>query len=121
MDLGASAAPLLPKGEFERINRERAEQGLELFANPRNAAAGSLRQLDPKIAAQRKLDIFLYSVGIVSDNSAKTHHEAFARLDQLGLKTNKERIVTSDLDEVIALCSIGRKIGPVSPMKLTAS
>lgn len=101
VDLEVRGEAYLPKGEFERINRERAEQGLELFANPRNAAAGSLRQLDPKIAAQRKLDIFLYSVAYLSDNSAKTHHEALARLDQLGLKTNKERIVTSDLDEVM--------------------
>ena len=53
----------MPKKSFEALNKEREKNGEELFANPRNAAAGSLRQLDPKIAASRNLDVFLYNIG----------------------------------------------------------
>ncbi len=53
----------LPKAGFSKLNRERAEEGLPLFANPRNAAAGSVRQLDPRITASRPLDIFIYMLG----------------------------------------------------------
>ena len=52
----------MPKASFARLNAQKEENGEEPFANPRNAAAGSLRQLDPKIAASRQLDIFLYSI-----------------------------------------------------------
>ncbi len=71
-------------------------------ANPRNAAAGSLRQLDPKIAASRNLDVFLYGIGAASVVEAASHSEGLDFLDRLGFKTNKERQKCSTIDEVIA-------------------
>ncbi|AIM16833.1 MULTISPECIES: NAD-dependent DNA ligase LigA [Neobacillus] len=91
----------MPKRSFEALNEARKERGEELFANPRNAAAGSLRQLDPKIAASRKLDIFLYGIGNVSEIGIESHSEGLDYLDQLGFKTNKERKKCATIDDVI--------------------
>jgi DNA ligase (NAD+) len=78
----------MPKTSFEKLNKQREEKGEELFANPRNAAAGSLRQLDPKIAASRNLDVYLYAVGEWEGNTLPTHSARLERLKELGLKTN---------------------------------
>jgi DNA ligase (NAD+) len=91
----------MPKRSFEALNEKRAERGEELFANPRNAAAGSLRQLDPKIAASRKLDVFLYGIGNVGESGVVSHSEGLDYLDHLGFKTNKERRKCATIDEVI--------------------
>ncbi len=74
------------KREFQKINRENEKKGGKVFANPRNMAAGSLRQLDPKITASRKLDSFMYDA--VSDTGKKTHEEKHELLKKLGFKTN---------------------------------
>jgi DNA ligase (NAD+) len=79
---------IFPKAAFEQLNRERAKQGEPLFANPRNAAAGSLRQLDSRITAQRPLDIFCHSAGQIEGASFDTHWEFLAALRAWGLKTN---------------------------------
>lgn len=93
----------LPKKEFIRLNQQREERGESLFANPRNAAAGSLRQLDPKLAAKRALDIFLYGVGEWPDGiQMDTHSESLAFLEHLGLKVNPERRVVDDIDGVLS-------------------
>ncbi|MBT2696085.1 NAD-dependent DNA ligase LigA [Bacillus sp. ISL-40] len=92
----------MPKRSFEALNQTRAEHGEELFANPRNAAAGSLRQLDPKIAASRRLDVFLYGIGNISEISGiDSHSEGLDYLDRLGFKTNHERNKCASVDEVI--------------------
>ncbi len=79
----------LPKAGFEKLNRERAEEGLPLFANPRNAAAGSVRQLDSHITARRSLDIYIYMLGWVEDKATPpTHWETMAYLKDLGFKIN---------------------------------
>ncbi|MGG3989135.1 NAD-dependent DNA ligase LigA [Bacillus smithii] len=91
----------MPKKSFEKLNREREERGETLFANPRNAAAGSLRQLDPKIAASRNLDIFLYGIGNSGNVNIQSHSEGLDYLDRLGFKTNKERRKCKDIEEVI--------------------
>lgn len=91
----------MPKRSFEALNEKRAERSEELFANPRNAAAGSLRQLDPKIAASRKLDVFLYGIGNVGESGVVSHSEGLDYLDHLGFKTNKERRKCATIDEVI--------------------
>ena len=78
----------LPLKAFEKLNRERKKNGEPLFANPRNAAAGSLRQLDPKITASRPLDIFCYGIGAVEGIKFKTHWETLEALKAFGLKTN---------------------------------
>ncbi|NHM33543.1 NAD-dependent DNA ligase LigA [Neobacillus terrae] len=91
----------MPKRSFEALNKGREERGEELFANPRNAAAGSLRQLDPKIAASRKLDVFLYGIGDIGTTGIRSHSEGLDYLDKIGLKTNKERKKCANIDEVI--------------------
>jgi DNA ligase (NAD+) len=92
----------MPKRSFEALNQAREERGEELFANPRNAAAGSLRQLDPKIAASRRLDVFLYGIGNISEDSGiDSHSEGLDYLDRLGFKTNQERRRCAAIDEVI--------------------
>lgn len=90
----------LPKKEFKRINHQREQNGEPLFANPRNAAAGSLRQLDPKLAAARALDLFLYGMDEQSSTAYTTHHEMFEALKQLGLKVNPEWRMAENIDEV---------------------
>lgn len=90
----------LPKAEFERINENRASKGEELFANPRNAAAGSVRQLDSAIAYERHLDAFWYYVPDGLQLGFKKHSECLDYLDSLGLKTNKKRYLASNIDEV---------------------
>ena len=91
----------MPKRSFEALNQQREERGEELFANPRNAAAGSLRQLDPKIAASRKLDVFLYGIGNTGEIGVVAHSEGLDYLDHLGFKTNKERRKCATIEEVI--------------------
>lgn len=91
----------MPKKSFIALNEKRKEEGLELFANPRNAAAGSLRQLDPKIAASRNLNIFIYSVGEWEAESISTHSERLAYLRELGFKTNPETRTFQTIEEVI--------------------
>jgi len=92
----------MPKKSFQKLNEEREKKGEDLFANPRNAAAGSLRQLDPKIAASRNLSIFLYAIGGDSEQyGLDSHSESLNYLDELGLTTNKERQVCQTIDEVI--------------------
>lgn len=91
----------LPKKEFQRINKQREQNGEPLFANPRNAAAGSLRQLDPKVAAERALDLFLYGIGSIEGIELKSHSEGLNFLEQLGLKVNPERRLFSSMEEVI--------------------
>ncbi|AKG74534.1 NAD-dependent DNA ligase LigA [Salinicoccus halodurans] len=91
----------MPKTSFERLNAAKEEKGEGLFQNPRNAAAGSLRQLDPKLAAKRNLSVFLYSVNDLTELNAKTQSEAMDRLDQEGFKTNRERRLADDIEAVI--------------------
>lgn len=76
----------MPKKSFERLNERQEQEGKPLFANPRNAAAGSLRQLDPKIAAQRGLDILIFNVQDIEGVSFTTHSQSLEYLKQLKLK-----------------------------------
>lgn len=93
----------MPKKSFIALNESRVANEEERFANPRNAAAGSLRQLDPKIAASRNLAIFVYGIG--GDGEAyqlDSHADALDYLDELGFQTNKERQTCHSIDEVQA-------------------
>ncbi|WP_445490027.1 NAD-dependent DNA ligase LigA [Niallia sp. 03133] len=92
----------MPKKSFMRLNKAKEENGEEPFANPRNAAAGSLRQLDPRIAASRHLDIFLYGIGDVGETGVQSHSGGLDLLDQVGFKTNKERKKCPTIEEVLA-------------------
>ncbi|RUL49317.1 NAD-dependent DNA ligase LigA [Lysinibacillus antri] len=93
----------MPKKSFESLNNARAEKGEELFANPRNAAAGSLRQLDPKIAASRNLSTFIYAIG--GDGEAygiDSHAEMLDYLQTLGFPSNRERQQCATIEDVLA-------------------
>ncbi|MCM3389393.1 NAD-dependent DNA ligase LigA [Ureibacillus chungkukjangi] len=93
----------MPKKSFEALNQARREKGEELFANPRNAAAGSLRQLDPKIAASRNLSTFIYSIG--GDGEAygiDSHAEMLDYLETLGFPSNKEREFCETIEDVLS-------------------
>jgi DNA ligase (NAD+) len=99
--LEARGEAYMPKASFERLNEQRRNRGEELFANPRNAAAGSLRQLDPKIAASRHLDLFVYGLANAEELGIDSHSAALDYLQQLGFKTNPERRRCANIDEVI--------------------
>lgn len=93
----------LSKAGFKKLNEERAKEGLPLFANPRNAAAGSVRQLDPRITAQRPLDIFIYGLGWAEGKTVPdTHWEIMQYLKSLGFKINPNIALCQDIDEVKA-------------------
>lgn len=92
----------MPKASFIKLNEKREKAGESLFANPRNAAAGSLRQLDPKIAAARNLDLFLFGYGEWEvEKEIHTHSERLQFLQELGFKINPEWKKCSSIDEVI--------------------
>ncbi|RBP86269.1 DNA ligase (NAD+) [Cytobacillus firmus] len=91
----------MPRSSFEKLNKAKEENGEEPFANPRNAAAGSLRQLDPRLAAKRNLDIFVYGIANVGDTGVVSHSEGLDYLESLGFKTNKERKRCESIEEVI--------------------
>ncbi|MCU1808389.1 NAD-dependent DNA ligase LigA [Cytobacillus firmus] len=91
----------MPRRSFEKLNKAKEENGEEPFANPRNAAAGSLRQLDPRLAAKRNLDIFVYGIANAGNTGIVSHSEGLDFLDSLGFKTNKERKRCESIEEVI--------------------
>ncbi|MBP9757917.1 MAG: NAD-dependent DNA ligase LigA [Candidatus Pacebacteria bacterium] len=90
------------ESNLKKINAERAERGEELYANPRNVAAGSIRQLDPSIAAARKLDVFIYDVARSSETVPDTQAEELSYLQGLGFKVNPHFAVAGDIEGVIA-------------------
>jgi len=87
---------------LKEINKARQKDGEPEFANPRNAAAGTIRQLDPKVAAQRKLDTFIYDVARTSEPLPKTQYEELRYLQDLGFKVNKHFTLASSVEEIIA-------------------
>lgn len=101
IDIEVRGEAYMPKRSFEALNKKREARGEELFANPRNAAAGSLRQLDPKIAAKRNLDVFLYGIGVIDNETIVSHSTGLDFLDKIGFKTNPERKRCATIDEVI--------------------
>lgn len=89
----------MPKTSFRRLNRTQEEQGKPLFANPRNAAAGSLRQLDPKIAAKRGLDIYVFNIQLAEGKFFTTHGESLDFLKDLGFPTIPHKLLSKP-DEI---------------------
>jgi DNA ligase (NAD+) len=90
--------------DFEELNKRQEVQGLSVFANPRNAAAGSLRQLDPGITASRPLDVFIFNLQYIEGKEAATHTEGLELLKGLGFKVSPIYEVYSDIDKVIERC-----------------
>lgn len=102
VDLVAEGEVYLTRSGFKKLNALRQAQGESEFANPRNAAAGSIRQLDPAIAAARPLGAFLYDVARTSDPFPDTQSEELAYLSKLGLPVNPEHGHADSLEEVFA-------------------
>ena len=95
----------MPTKSFVGLNKQREKEGEPLFANPRNAAAGSLKLLDSKITAQRNLSFFAYAIGEVSKPLAKDHYEALQVFKKLGLPVNPHIKKAKNIDEVIEICN----------------
>jgi DNA ligase (NAD+) len=94
----------IPIEAFEKMNRQLAEEEQKTFANPRNAAAGTLRQLDPRIAATRPLNLFVYDIIAVEGEVPTTQWEVLEYLQQLGFPVARERDRFEDIEETIAYC-----------------
>lgn len=94
----------MPKDSFLQLNTEREEEGLSLFANPRNAAAGSLRQQDSKVTAQRKLGYFSYQILQADQLGLRNQQEVLQTLSELGFNVNRNYKVCQSIDEVIKYC-----------------
>lgn len=93
----------MPVESFEKLNAKQLQMGQKTFANPRNAAAGSIRQLDPKITASRDLSIFVYGGIFEKKDAPKTHGETMEKLSKLGFRTNKVSVVQG-IGEAIEFC-----------------
>lgn len=104
----------MPKRNFEKLNQRQEEEGKPLFANPRNAAAGSLRQLDPKIAAKRGLDILVFNVQLADGVSFATHSESLAYLEKLHFKVVPFTVLSSvqDIETQVMAINDNRELLP---------
>lgn len=100
IDIEVRGEIYITKKEFERINKERQEKGLELFQNCRNLAAGSIRQLDSSIAASRKLDCFIYHLPNPEDYGITTHYETLEFMKSLGFRVNPNNKLVGSIKEV---------------------
>jgi DNA ligase (NAD+) len=103
-DIEVRGEVYMNRAELKRINAQRAEQGLEPFANPRNSAAGSLKLLDPKQCAARRLRFFAYSLEPAEDLGIAVHEEALGTLRKLGFPVNPHIEAFDRIDEVLAYC-----------------
>src|SRR6188768_3523466 len=106
--LEARGEVFMPKAEFKRINEEREEAGLPLYANPRNSGAGSLRQIDPQVTAGRKLSAWFYQL-VEDGDTVATQSEALARLQALGFPVNPEHASDLDIEGVIDFTELWRE------------
>ena len=111
-DAGAGLSTLEVRGEvymrrgaFQRLNQQREEDGETPFANPRNAAAGSVRLLDPRITASRPLDLFVYSLSYAEGMSQTSHWESLQALKEMGLKVNPHTRKFPDIEDAIDYCN----------------
>lgn len=91
----------ISKENFENINKVQEDKGLQLFANPRNLAAGTLRQLDSKLTAKRPLDIFIFNLEYIQNTNIKTHSESLEYLSELGFKVSPDYKVCKAIEDVI--------------------
>ena len=104
LNIGVRGEVYLKKNDFEALNRLRKERGETLFANPRNVAAGSLRQLDPKVTAGRPLDAFFYDILYLEGREVKTQWDGFELLKSFNLKTNPHVKLCKGIESVFEFC-----------------
>ena len=91
----------ISKEDFKKVNEQQEEQELQVFANPRNLAAGSLRQLDPKLTAKRPLDIFIFNLEHLENDNCKTHSESLELLTKLGFTVSPDYKVYNNMEDII--------------------
>jgi DNA ligase (NAD+) len=103
IDIEVRGEVYISREKFVELNRKQEEKGEMIFANPRNAAAGSLRQLDPRITARRPLDIFIFNIQWSEGISIQKHSEGLAYLKEIGFKTAPHEVCT-DIESVIQVC-----------------
>ncbi len=111
VDLITEGEIWMSKKVFDELNKKRKKEGLELFANPRNIAAGSIRQLDPKVANERRLKTFIYDIA-KAEQFPESQKEELKYLDTLGFKTNKNFIVTKNISEIMDFWKLWQKKAP---------
>jgi DNA ligase (NAD+) len=117
LELIVRGEAIITKKDFEKANKERAKLGLPLYANPRNLAAGSIRQLDPAIVAKRKMESDVYA--LITDLGQKTHEEEHLILKAFGFKTNnKYNRLCPDMDSVFGYYEYLRKIRETLPYEI---
>lgn len=100
LTLEARGEIYMPKASFLALNQKREEEGASVFANPRNAAAGTIRNLDPKVTSSRNLNVFLYSLAQIEERDIDSQSDALGLMDDLGLNTNSDRRIYDSMDEV---------------------
>jgi DNA ligase (NAD+) len=103
-ELEARGEVYMTRADFAHINEEAAKEGEESYANPRNLTAGSLKQLDPKMCARRRLRLFAYSIGNAEELDVETHTQALAHLREYGFPVNPETHAFDSIEEVITYC-----------------
>jgi DNA ligase (NAD+) len=101
---------IMPLKAFERMNEERESQNLSKFANPRNAAAGTIRVLEPNIVAERRLDFYAYFLLVNGKYYPEKHSDALKALAALGLKVNPNHLLATDLDQVLEFIAKGERM-----------
>ena len=118
IDIEVRGEIYMSKLSFERLNRKNEEEGIKLFANPRNAAAGSVRQLDSSIAAKRNLSTFIYHLPESNKYNIKYHHEALKFMKELGFNVNSSIKLCNNIDEVIDYINYWTKERPNLPYEI---
>lgn len=109
---------IMPIASFERMNEERERQSLSKFANPRNAAAGTIRVLEPNIVAQRRLDFYAYFLLVDGRYYPEKHAEALAALSHAGFKVNSHHAVAHNVDELLEFIGKGEQIRDKLPYEI---
>jgi DNA ligase (NAD+) len=109
---------IMPLAAFERMNEDREAQGLAKFANPRNAAAGTIRVLEPNIVAQRRLDFFAYFLLVEGKYFPEHHAEALKALHDIGFKVNRQHVLARNADEVLAFIARGEQMREKLPYEI---
>ncbi len=112
VDIIAEGEIWMSKKVFAELNAERAKTGEELYANPRNVAAGSIRQLDPKVVKARKLKTFVYDLNFFAEGVPDTQYEELKMIGELGLKNNPHFIEAKSVEEIIAYWKKWQKAAP---------
>ena len=91
----------MPRASFEKLAERQEQEGSQRFKNPRNAAAGSLRQKDPRITASRMLDIFIFNLQQIDGEELTSHAQSLKYLESLGFKVSPEYFVTDDIEAAV--------------------